>query len=184
MVGFSLRPGPNEIRLTLHPTIRIAPRANSTVAISHNSLLYALDVGEAITVLPPTMGLSSHPPSVNPPIPPQAHNYHINNTLPWNIAIDPATLVFHASNTSSSSPLPNPIWAYHAPPGYISALGCEIAWLIDHGVPARVPLEGERECVGDVREVELRPYGSLRVRMAELPVVRLGGTDDRMVQEL
>ncbi|MCJ1401209.1 hypothetical protein MMC11_004421 [Xylographa trunciseda] len=189
MLGLPLARGSNTIVLTLNPTLRIAPRANATIAIYHGPLLYALDVGEAITTLPPSMAVltrtspssapitNSFPLNPNTTIPHQAHDYIINNTLPWAIALDPDTLVFHASNTSNSSSstatssLPNPIWAYHAPASFITAQGCSIAWPLDHGVPARVPLVGERNCTGPWREVVLRPYGSLKVHMAELPVV-------------
>ncbi|MCJ1321385.1 hypothetical protein MMC15_006729 [Xylographa vitiligo] len=193
MLGIPLARGNNTLILTLTPTLRITPRANATIAIYHGSLLYALDVGQAITTLPPsiaalTRASPSSPPTINSfplnptpntTIPHQAHDYHINNTLPWAIALDPDTLVFHASNTSTSSDLansslPNPIWAYHAPASFITAQGCPIAWPLDHGVPARVPLPGERNCTGAWRQVVLRPYGSLRVHMAELPVLRRG----------
>ncbi|MCJ1388159.1 hypothetical protein MMC18_001004 [Xylographa bjoerkii] len=193
MLAVPLARGSNTLILTLNPTLRIAPRANATIAIYHGPLLYALDVGEAITALPPSMAAltrasPSSPPTINSfplnptpntTFPHQAHDYLINNTLPWAIALDPDTLLFHASNTStSSSPttssLPNPIWAYRAPASFITAQGCPIAWPLDHGVPARVPLVGERNCTGPWREVVLRPYGSLRVHMAELPVLRRG----------
>ena len=191
MLGILLPRGSHTLILTLTPTLRIAPRANATIAIYNGPLLYALDVGEAITILPPSMAaltraspsspptIKSSPlnPSPNTTIPHQAHDYLINNTLPWAIALDPDTLVFHAFNTSDPSPpanasLPNPIWAYHAPASFITAQGCPIAWPLDHGVPARVPLPGQRDCTGVWREVVLRPYGSLRVHMAELPVLR------------
>ncbi|MCJ1437922.1 hypothetical protein MMC27_007309 [Xylographa pallens] len=193
MLGIPVTRGSNTLTLTLHPTLRIAPRANATIAIYHGPLLYALDVGEAITALPPSMAAftrasPSSPPTINSfplnptsntTIPHQAHDYLINNTLPWAIALDPDTLVFHASNKSnSSSPasssLPNPVWAYHAPASFITAQGCPIAWPLDHGVPARVPLPDGRKCTGPWTEVVLRPYGSLRVHMAELPVLRKG----------
>ncbi|MCJ1281509.1 hypothetical protein MMC26_000829 [Xylographa opegraphella] len=191
MLGIPLARGSNTLVLTLTPTLRIAPRANATIAIYHGPLLYALDVGEAITALPPSMAVltraspsSPHTidslplnPAPNTTIPHQAHDYLINNTFPWAIALDPDTLLFHASNTSTSptnSSLPNPIWAYRAPASFVTAQGCPIAWPVDHGVPARVPLVAERNCTGPWREVVLRPYGSLRVHMAELPVLKKG----------
>jgi len=190
MISIPLTAGNSSITLNLFSEIRIVSRANDTVAIYHRSLLYALDVGQDIYVLPPSMGFTpdgqSNPNTTpNFPVPPQAHDYIINNTLPWNIAIDPHTAVFHASNTSNSTshtsasvskPLANPIWAYHAPGSYITVLGCEISWPLDHGVPARVPLVGQRNCTGKVREVVLRPYASLKVHMAELPVLMVNGT--------
>lgn len=200
MIAISLPIGSSSITVILPSDIRIVSRANDTVVVYHRSLLYALDVGQSIHVLPPSMAVTRHKhphpdghlrssspeyllTTSNPRIPPQAHDYIINNTLPWNIAIDPRTAVFHASNNtnhaSGSQPLANPIWSYHAPESYITVLGCEIHWPLNHGVPARVPLVGQRNCTGKVREVVLRPYGSLKVHMAELPVVRFNGTARR-----
>ena len=47
-------------------------------------------------------------------------------------------------------------------------------------MPDRVPLKDQRECEKGtdgkvaVEDVVLRPYGGLKVHMAELPVVHLG----------
>ena len=49
-------------------------------------------------------------------------------------------------------------------------------WPLLRGMPAPVPLadgDGKRVCKESGVEVVLRPYGSLKVHMAELPVVDL-----------
>ena len=215
MTSISLPTGLTNLTYKLATEIRIEHRANSTVAIHHGPLLYALDVGHSIQQLPPT-SYTSHRPAHkheddDETIPTHAHDYFITNTQPWNIAIDPSTLKFHSASpplfapsspsssppphphlqsplqnpttTHSPPPLPNPIWAPGAPPTYITAQGCEIDWPLYHKVPGPVPLSwevpgwefGNRTCVGGVVSVVLRPYGCLKVHMAELPIVWLGG---------
>ncbi|KAL9579269.1 MAG: hypothetical protein Q9203_006769 [Teloschistes exilis] len=173
------------VTYTLGTGIRTEDRGNDTLSVYHGALLYALDVGFADTVsaLAPTTNQQTI--DANTTIPTAAHDHNITATKPWNIAIDPASLVFHTSSSSSStSPsshdaekLPNPIWAYEAPPTWITARGCEIAdWGMEKGVPKIPPGKRRRRCVGGgVREVVLRPYGSLKVHMAVLPVMDLGG---------
>ena len=202
MISLPLAAGQTTIILTLAPALRIEPRANDTIAVYHGALLYALDVGQSVLVLNATSHLSTHPTGAGYPVQPvppaanfvpslgsdqriqdlptEAHNYEITNTKPWNIAIDPSSLVFHPGPSYSSDQLPNPIWEYAAAPSWISAKGCRIEWGISHGVPDRVPLKGARKCLTgldgkvEVEDVLLRPYGGLKVHMAELPVVDLG----------
>ena len=183
MLSIPVSQGTTSLVLTLHPTISIEARANSTVSIHHGALLYALDVGETAQAL----GVDRQSGYTGPNVPPQAHDYVMNNTLPWNFAIDPSTLVFHRNNDSAASNssstggreglLPSPIWARAAPPTWMTVKACQIEWPIVNDVPGPVPLVGERECAEDsVQEVVLRPYGSLKLHMAEFPTVDLGST--------
>ena len=174
MISVPLQQGASALVLTLQPSIYIENRANSTVSIHHGSLLYALDVGDTMQALE-----VSQQSGYGGPVPAQAHDYIMNNTLPWNFAIDPSTLAFHtnsSNSTSSGSDLPSPIWAAGAPPGWITAQACQIDWPIVHDVPAPVPLPGNRTCIGSAQEVILRPYGSLKLHMAEFPTVVLNST--------
>ncbi|KAL9641067.1 MAG: hypothetical protein Q9204_000337 [Flavoplaca sp. TL-2023a] len=172
-----LRTGTVEYKF--HNSIRTEDRGNSTISVYRGALLYALDVGYSDTTISDTTSDAEQYPLQQGRIPPQAHDHIIINTKPWNFAIDPSTLAYHFNHTSSSTDgsigatLPNPIWAYEAPPPYITAQGCQIEWGIENGLPARPPLEGERKCIGIVTEVVLRPYGSLKVHMAVLPTMDL-----------
>ncbi|KAL8687690.1 MAG: hypothetical protein Q9218_006205, partial [Villophora microphyllina] len=122
--------------------IRTEDRGNDTISIYRGALLYALDVGFADTVSPVAVSGVKDP---NPKIPNAAHDHDIRATKPWNIAIDPSTLRFHSSPSVEES-LKNPIWAYEAPPTWITAQGCEIeGWMVEKGVPAIPPLKGERK---------------------------------------
>ncbi|KAL8832452.1 MAG: hypothetical protein Q9191_000272 [Dirinaria sp. TL-2023a] len=157
-------------------SIRVVPRANSSVAIYHGSLLYALDVGQSVTTLNPSARLMAR--EALPPIEFEPHDYRITNLGPWNMAIDTSTLEYHSGsdNSSADSSLPSPLWTPGGPPNSITARGCQIEWPVDRGVPAPVPLlvNGSRKCTGPAVNVTLRPFGSLKIHMAELPTVDLG----------
>ena len=171
------------------PSVRIVPRANSSVAIYHGAVLYALDVGQSVVALAPDSFApvnfvhEKFAPHTNvmatnlPPVPEQAHGYNITNTQPWNIAIDTSTLEFHpgSDNNTTNGSLPSPLWTPGGPPTYITARGCQIDWPFFSGVPAPVPLpvNGARNCTSEAMNITLRPYGSLKIHMAELPTVNL-----------
>ncbi|KAL8737982.1 MAG: hypothetical protein Q9181_001164 [Wetmoreana brouardii] len=173
------------VEYKLRTGIRTEDRGNDTISVYYGALLYALDVGFADNTTEAVSGAanaSSDASLASSKIPTQAHDHIITNTKPWNIAIDPSTLKYHtSSNSDDVDALPNPIWAYEAPPNWITAQGCEIAdWGFEEQLPAIPPRRGERMCTGEVREVVLRPYGSLKVHMAVLPVMELGGREERM----
>ena len=175
--------GNSTVTYALGATIQVLPRANSTVAVYHGSLLYALDIGQTMTALAPNLYNVSYadgdPYHVGTPsLPPEVHDFAFTNTTPWNIAIDPSTLVFHTTaNVTNNTALPNPIFEYGAPPTYITGKGCQVAWPLYKGLPAPLPALAKgikhRNCTGNITDVILRPYGSLKVHMAELPTVDL-----------
>lgn len=201
MLSLGIPAGINSITYTLAPLLRIVPRANDTVAIYHGALLYALDVGESRSTmaaepfvaqgyvrdgLAPYTNPGLETNDMLPETPVQVQQFNLTNTRPWNIAIDTSTLEFHASpfddngdgyESGKEYELPKEVWSRGAPPSFITGRGCHIKWPLDKGVPAAVPLadeHGNRECLGSPVDVVLRPYGSLKIHMAELPVVDLG----------
>ncbi len=161
--------GQTTMTYTLGATVRTEPRANNTVAIYYGSLLYALDVGSTNT--------SSHPHAYNDArgagfddLPfSQVRDYYIQNTTAWNVAIDPSTLEYHG--VEDSAKLPTPLFDYGAPPNYMTVQGCQIAWGLYLGSPDLVP--EDRTCLGESEAFRLIPYGSAKVHMSELPVVKL-----------
>lgn len=169
MMAVHVHAGKSTIDYTLSAALRVISRANATISVYHGAILYALDVGQSVV----PAGKAAHSCC-------QPNNDHesLINTLPWNMAIDPSTLEFHAAppNASPDDDLPSPIWFPKAPPPYFTAKGCEINWPLLHCVPAPVPLQvnGKRTCSGKVVDMVLRPYGSLKVHMAELPTIDLG----------
>ena len=92
-------------------------------------------------------------------------------------AIDPSTLSYHYDGSAGpGKALPDPIWAFGAPPNYVTAKACLIDWpLYLNSVPGVVPEPGARKCVGDEEGVVLRPYRSTRLHMVDLQTVNLRG---------
>jgi hypothetical protein len=168
MAKVSLAAGQSTVTYTLDTSLTLDQRANDTVSAYYGPLLYALQIGEQVVDMPPrNWGNKSDYSSTYAP--PQAQDHYINNLTAWNIAIDPSTISYKTN--ASDDTLPNPIWTSGAPPGYMVAQGCEIAWPIEKGVPTNPPLE--RTCTAPAAEYTLVPYGSAKLHMAELPVVNV-----------
>ncbi|KAL8712105.1 MAG: hypothetical protein Q9220_003539 [cf. Caloplaca sp. 1 TL-2023] len=193
----------SHITYTLDTSIRTEDRGNDTISVYHGALLYALDVGFEDTIVPDSLQTNNFTKNYTneyiinslkfntnnntnnntkdylynynfksfvPPM--SAHDHDITSTKKWNVAIDPSTLAFHPS---ADKELGSPAWEYESPPSYITVKACEIEWGVEKGLPMRPPLRGQRACMGEVQERVLRPYGSLKVHMAVLPTVDLGG---------
>ncbi|KAL9130440.1 MAG: hypothetical protein Q9217_001363 [Psora testacea] len=177
MTPISLGSGTHTLIYNLDTDIRVTPRGNSSVSIYHGALLYALDVGQSTDIVARSTDQRNtySPVDERADRPRRVHNIEISNTRPWNIGIDPSTLIFHTK--SANAALANPIFDYHAPPTFITGKGCQIDWPLYKGLPAALPKlrngVGKRNCTGNITDVVLRPYGSLKVHMAELPVVDL-----------
>lgn len=96
---------------------------------------------------------------------------------------------------------PNPIWSEFSPPISVTVMACEIKWnmsspisyeadgrggrkAVRGGSPLPPPLpdhKGRHKCIGRAFPVELKPYGSAKVRVAEFPVVDLSPDSDDLV---
>ena len=186
MMPISLESGTSTLTYTIGANIRVEQRANSTIAVYYGAVLYALDVGQTVTTLANSLYNISYsggtPYNTSAPsLPQQIHDFAYTNTKPWNMAVDISTLTFHTTFNSTPEPaLQNPIFDYQAPPTYISGKGCQIDWPLYNSLPAPLPAlpEGSRHrnCTGNVTDVVLRPYGSLKNHMAELPTVDLAIT--------
>ena len=139
---------------------------NDTIAIHHGALSYSLAIDGAYYYDRP----SRYPGDSAPE---QARDWTILPEEAWNVAIDPATLRFYEYDNRYAEWLPNPVWQENAPPVSISALACEIDWKLDWGYAPLPPPKGMRNCTGRAFPVELRPIGSAKLHMAELPTVDL-----------
>lgn len=158
----------------LSTTVRAEPRANGTVAVYHGALLYALSVASTNSSTAP-YDYTTNAPHAAGYAPPESRDWTLLPASDWDYAIDPSTLAYHYGGEAAPGRAPaDPIWAPGAPPGYVTARACRVDWGLYLGsVPGVAPAPGARACVGEVVEVELRPYGSTKLHMVDLPTVDL-----------
>ena len=162
-----LRKGSHRIEAEFGARIRVEQRANNTVSIYHGALLYAIPVyGDYYADRP-----ARYPGQTAPP---EANDWTIIPRTPWNLAIDPSTATFFEYLNREAEFLPNPIWQDDGPPVSISVMACEIDWkLTEDGYAPNPPHIGQRNCTGRAVVIEMKPYGSAKLHMAELPTVDL-----------
>jgi len=178
----NLAKGTNKIELNLDMQIRIENRSNGSVAIHRGPLLYAVDLSynsstAASVRSPPALGF------VVNELEAEFHNVPADDltsttnttditylyTSPWNIAIDPSSLVVFDKSSRVAS-LPYYVWDVGAQPVYMTATACEINWDLYAGDPDWPPAS-PNTCTGAHFNVTLRPYGGTRLRLAELPTM-------------
>lgn len=158
--------GRTRVEVSFSAELRVEARANDTVSVYHGALLYALPVAGDYSASRP----ANYPGTDAPP---EANDWSILPRSPWNVAIDTTTFQFYEYPNRYNEWLPHPIWRDESPPISISALGCQIDWELSDGYAPNPPLMGRRNCTGRAFLVELRPYGSAKLHMAELPTVNL-----------
>lgn len=166
--------GSTALTYDLPMALRTESRANDTIAVYRGPLLYALYIPPIVSSGPPKFysNQSTFPEGTYPP---QAHDYTMLNSTEWNVAIDPSTLTYRpGSFESGGGDLPSPTWEDGQLDMAVTAQGCLIDWpLFRDVVPGNPVLGEERVCRGDVFEVVLRPYGSSKLHMSDLPVIEL-----------
>ncbi|KAJ5273719.1 hypothetical protein N7478_008844 [Penicillium angulare] len=171
LMKFDIPSGTTKFTYSIGAEIQVTPRANDTVSIYRGSLLYALYIKPDISSGPPKFynNQTDYPEGTYPP---QAQDHVLLNTTEWNVAIDPATLAYDAG----SGPLPEPTFQDGALPMYMTAQGCLIDWPLFLGAVPGSPIpKDDRNCLGDAFEVTLRPYGSAKLHMSEIPTIDLSG---------
>ena len=174
MHKMSVAAGQSTITYILGANIVVQPRANDTVAVTYGALLYGLEIGEYTTAGPPKEW-GSRKPYPEGYAPPQSHDYTMENTTIWNVAIDPSTLKIQQGNTTDVAPLPNPIFTLGASPISMSVQACEIAWPLWRGLPDIPPKVADRKCLGRAFQARLIPYGAAKLHIAEFPTLDLSG---------
>ncbi|KAJ5081068.1 hypothetical protein N7456_013306 [Penicillium angulare] len=171
LMKFDIPSGTTKFTYSIGTEIQVTPRANDTVSIYRGSLLYALYIKPDISSGPPKFynNQTDYPEGTYPS---QAQDHVLLNTTEWNVAIDPTTLAYDAG----SGPLPEPTFQDGALPMYMTAQGCLIDWPLFLGAVPGSPIpKDDRKCLGDAFEVTLRPYGSAKLHMSEIPTIDLSG---------
>ncbi|KAI1912603.1 hypothetical protein LOZ61_003254 [Ophidiomyces ophidiicola] len=158
-----LRGGKHVITYSLDTGIRTVPRDNNTVSIYHGALLYAVALNPDVT----------YKQSTYPGAPPLAREYTMTPRKNWGLAIDPSSLRFKGL-PDPSKPLPGPVWGEGNSVTTITATVCDIEWDLTEprGHAPNPPHCEKRVCVGKPYQVELVPYGTAKLHMAELPVMK------------
>jgi hypothetical protein len=159
--------GKSTIKYEIGMDLRIEPRANDTIAVYQGSVLYSLYISPFISSGPPKFynTQQAYPEGTYPA---EMQDHMMTNGTEWNVAIDPSTLQFHAGEGS----LPSPTFDDGKLPMSVTAKGCLIDWpLFKDSVPADPPAKNDRQCIGDTFEAVLRPYGSSKLHMSDLPTV-------------
>ncbi|KAJ5625302.1 hypothetical protein N7510_001611 [Penicillium lagena] len=161
--------GKTTVEYDIGMALRTVRRANDTVAIYRGSILYGLHIPPIVSSGPPKFynNETDYPPGTYPP---QAQDHTLLNSTSWNVAIDPSTLVYHPG----SGPLPSPTFEDGQLPMFVTAQACLIDWPLWMGVVPDSPIpKKERKCLGDTFEATLRPYGSSKLHMSDLPTIEL-----------
>lgn len=171
LIELKVPSGTTKIRYDLEMELQTVSRANDTVAIYRGPLLYAFHIPHTVSSGPPKFytNQTDYPAGTYPP---QAQDHTLLNTTEWNIAIDPTTLEFH----QGAGPLPSPTFEDGKLPAYVTVRACLIEWPMFVGAVPGTPIpKKERKCLGDTFEAILRPYGSAKLHMSDLPTIDLSG---------
>jgi hypothetical protein len=164
--------------------LELAPRTETRsgtggVAVYVGNLLYGLDVGQATTSTLPHAYTNPQGAGMDDIPYPQARDYYLANTTPWNVAIDPSTMDYHglppatATAANGAATLDRGVFDYEHTPTYITVKGCQVDWgLFNNRTPEDRPDTGA--CVdGTAATFHLIPYGAGKLHMAEMPTVDL-----------
>ncbi|KAI0841952.1 hypothetical protein F5Y06DRAFT_258679 [Hypoxylon sp. FL0890] len=189
--------GTTTTTLRLSTTPRIINRANNTAAIYYGALLYALAIEHDTVTHAPVEYRSMQllPPST---LDPEGRTKDFALTPKegslWNVAIDPSQIRVVRRSTSSNgtsefeehntedilevSPdeLENPIWELGAPPVELRVAAVEIDWPIVMDTAAD-PGTFDVKPKGKPFAARFVPYGSSKLHMALLPVLKLDNVD-------
>lgn len=160
--------GQTTIKYEIGASLRTVSRANDTVAVYQGPILYSLYISPIISSGPPKFYSDPHQAYPDGTYPPEMQDHMMTNGTEWNVAIDPSTLKYHAGEGS----LPSPTFDDGKLPMFITAKACLIDWpLFKDAVPADPPAKKDRYCIGRPFDATLRPYGSSKLHMSDLPTI-------------
>lgn len=171
LIAIKIPTGTTKLRYTIDMKLTTSPRTNDTVAVYYGAVLYGLYIEPEISSEPPKFytNQSQYPAGTYPP---QAKDHTLLNTTEWNVAIDESTLIYHSG--SGPLPLDRVFEDGKSLPMSVTAKGCLIDWPLFLGAVPDAPIpKANRTCLGDVFEVTLKPYGSAKLHMSDLPTIDL-----------
>jgi hypothetical protein len=140
---------------------------NDAVAIHRGPLLYALDLEYTDTSIPSQQYNPLQPLPDNQLYLPYTKDHSLTPTTPWAIAIDPKSIKVH----EEGGVLREPIYKKGGPPLWLELDACDIDWAVTDDIldlPPKNPV-----CKAGKKKVRFAPYGSTKVRMTELPIMKV-----------
>ncbi|KAI5803001.1 hypothetical protein EDC01DRAFT_611808 [Geopyxis carbonaria] len=172
--------GSSTLTLHLPAAIRIETRntTSDTISVHRGALMYALDLG-AVTATSAAPRNWSSPHDVLPAseVRAETRDWEIApvDEGAWRVTVDPETLVFRSREEGGvdGGEGVGGVWERETTPVWMEGWGCNVAeedWGVWEGtaaVPPRVSKCGEKVAV------RFFPYGAAKLRMGEVPRVRL-----------
>ncbi|KZV90509.1 hypothetical protein EXIGLDRAFT_740764 [Exidia glandulosa HHB12029] len=156
LLAIPAKAGETKVTLNLPDDIRTESGPTGGVHVLRGPLLWSSDLFHTTNVLRQNA------------LEPHAQDLEFVVNVGWQFAIDPATLAF-LPNTLNGS-LPTPIFRAETPPVRISAQGCPVNWTTTSGSADDPP--SNPTCTGDEFQFIFWPYGSTKLRLAELPTFK------------
>ncbi|KAI5788197.1 hypothetical protein FPQ18DRAFT_372851 [Pyronema domesticum] len=163
----SVRAGKTEITISFGQQLEVVTRMNDAVAIHRGPLLYALDLEYTDTSIPSQQYNPLQPLPDNQLYLPYTKDHSLTPTTPWAIAIDPKSIKVHEEGGA----LREPIYKKGGPPLWLELDACDIDWAVTDDIldlPPKNPV-----CKSGKKKVRFAPYGSTKVRMTELPIMKV-----------
>lgn len=147
--------GHEEVLLRLPARLTVAERYRGAVAVERGSLVFSLRVGEE------WRQVGGQPPHAD---------WEVHPTTPWNYALELDRAAPERSLRLERRPLGAQPFSPEGAPLVLHGHGRRVpGWTLAHGAAAPPP-QSPVACAGPVEEVTLLPYGSVRLRVTELPV--------------
>ena len=176
LIEVKITPGTTNLRYEVGMELTATPRANDTVAVYRGAVLYAFYIEPKISSGPPKH-FDNKTEYAAGTYPSQAKDFTLLNTTAWNIAIDPSTLAYHPGSGSIPS---KGVFEDGKLPMSITVKACHIEWPLFLGAVPDSPIpKNKRKCLGETFEAVLRPYGSAKLHMSDLPTIDLSRYQSR-----
>jgi hypothetical protein len=168
MLAINLYRGKHAVVYSLSGDVRVESRGNDVVAIHRGPILYSVSIRSKTVSW--QSGYQNAPPS--------ALEYNFLPTSEWGFAIvnSSTSLKF---NPPAADKLPQLVWAALGEDDAddrslptVTATVCKIDWKLTgpRGYAPEPPPVGKRKCIGEPIEIELVPFGTARLHVAELPL--------------
>ncbi|KIJ34650.1 hypothetical protein M422DRAFT_263212 [Sphaerobolus stellatus SS14] len=177
LYALQVKAGTTHFSVTLDMPLQVETVANGSVFVNRGPLNYAVEISynDTSTLSWRNPQALSDTENLFPAVTPnyttqfisQDRDHTLLPTVDWRIAIDPATIqVMDNSGRSGAEP-----WAAAAQPITLMAKACNIDWDILHNAAAPPP-PSPNQCLGDIFDVTLIPFGAAKLRLGQIPTMK------------